>query len=146
MSYGFGLMIESLVALLLLVTIGYCVVLNGRLKRLKTDEQAMRATIRELVAAAEMAERAVAGLKKTAHECEDTLGERLGAAERCCENLAQQLTAGDGLLLRLSRVVVAGRALNGLPSADGTPDPTAVAAAARSFAERVRVRTGTLAA
>ena len=41
MSTGFGLMIESLVAVLLLVTIGYCVVLNGRLKRLKADEQAL---------------------------------------------------------------------------------------------------------
>ena len=30
MSYGFGLMIESLVAFLLLLTIGYCVILNSR--------------------------------------------------------------------------------------------------------------------
>ena len=35
-------MIESLVAVLLLLTIGYCVVLNRRLKRLKADEQALK--------------------------------------------------------------------------------------------------------
>ena len=77
-------MIESLVAILLLVTIGYCIVLNSRLKRLKADEQSLKATISELITATEMAERAVAGLKTTAHEAESTLGERLKSAERCC--------------------------------------------------------------
>jgi len=81
-STGFGLMIESLVAVLLLVTIGYCVVLNGRLKRLKADEQALKATISELITATEIAGRAVAGLKTTAQEADRTLGERLRAAER----------------------------------------------------------------
>ena len=82
MSTGFGLMIEGLVAVLLLVTIGYCVVLNGRLKRLKADEQALKATISELITATEIAGRAVAGLKATAQEADRTLGERLRAAER----------------------------------------------------------------
>ena len=76
MSYGFGFLIESLVATLLLVTIGYCVALNSRLKRLKADEQSLKATISELIMATEIAQRAVAGLKTTAHECEATLGER----------------------------------------------------------------------
>ena len=66
MSYRFGLMIESLVALLLLLTIGYCVILNSRLKRLKADEHALKATISELITATEIAGRAVAGLKATA--------------------------------------------------------------------------------
>ena len=44
---GFGLMIESLVAVLLLLTIGFCVVLNSRLKKLKADEQALKATIEQ---------------------------------------------------------------------------------------------------
>jgi hypothetical protein len=93
-----------------------------------------------------MAERAVAGLKTTAHECEDTLGERLRAAERCCEELTRQNAAGDALIARLSRVVIAGRALKDVPTAAAAPDPQAVAAAARSFADRLRGRIGTLAA
>jgi hypothetical protein len=44
-SFSFGLMIESLVAVLLLITIGYCMILNRRLKRLRGDEQALKATI-----------------------------------------------------------------------------------------------------
>ena len=145
MSYGFGLMIESLVAILLLITIGYCVLLNNRLKRLKDDEQSLKATISELITATEMAERAVAGLKNTARECEATLGDRLISAERCCVELTRQVVTGEGLINRLRRVAAAGRAHDdalskAAPPAPTAPDPKAVAAAARSFADRLRDR------
>jgi hypothetical protein len=140
------MVIESLVAFLLLMTIGYCMVLNARLKRLRADEQSLKATIAELVTATEIAERAVHGLKNTAHECEDTLGERLQAAERVSNDLERQLSDGEVLLARLSRVVVAGRSLNESPAATAAPDPSAVAAAARSFADRLRERVSALAA
>ena len=162
MSYGFGLMIESVVAILLLVTIGYCIVLNNRLKRLKADERTLKATIAELITATEIAERAVAGLKTTARECEGTLGERLAIAERCCAELGRQVSAGDMVIERLARVVVASRKLDAVQpaaaaapagsaaaaskAAAAPPDPKAVAAAARSLADRLRERMGALAA
>lgn len=146
MTYGFGFMIESLVAILLLLTIGYCVVLNNRLKRLKADEQALKAMIAELITATEIAERAVAGLKTTAQECDQTLGERLRAADRCCTDLGEQVKAGEILMARLSRILAAARGgvepTPPLPS----PDPKALAAAAQAFAERARMRVGALAA
>ena len=37
MSHLLGIAIESLVAVLLILTIGYCMLLNKRLKRLKAD-------------------------------------------------------------------------------------------------------------
>jgi hypothetical protein len=107
-TYGFGFMIESLVAVLLLVTIGYCMTLNTRLKRLKADEQALKATIAELITATEIAERAVAGLKATAQECDQTLGERLRGAERSCADLERLVRSGDLVMKRLSRIVAAG--------------------------------------
>jgi hypothetical protein len=142
MSYSFGLMIEGLVAALLLVTIGYCVILNGRLKRLRADEGSLKAMIAELLTATEMAERAVIGLRTTARDVEGTLGERLKTAERLNGSLGQQIGAGDVLLARLSRVVMAGRLLDDVPSASIAPDAKAVAAAARSFADRLRERVG----
>jgi Domain of unknown function (DUF6468) len=145
-TYGFGFMIESLVALLLLLTIGYCVILNNRLKRLKADEQSLKATIAELITATEIAERAVAGLKTTAHECDHTLGERLRTAERCCTDLNRQIKAGDVLIKRLSRIVAAARPLDLEPEPVAAPDPQALAAAAQAFAERARTRLGPLAA
>jgi hypothetical protein len=66
-TYGFGFMIESLVAILLMLTIAYCVILNNRLKRLKADEQSLKCTIAELITATEIAERAVGGRKTSAH-------------------------------------------------------------------------------
>jgi hypothetical protein len=139
-------MIESLVAFLLLLTIGYCTVLNARLKRLRADEQSLKATIAELITATEIAERAVTGLRTTAHECEDTLGDRLRTAERLSGDLERQLSEGEVILTRLSRVVVAARALNAVPASQAAPDPKAVAAAARSFADRLRERVSALAA
>ena len=162
MSYGFGLIIEALVAILLMVTIGYCMILNNRLKRLKADERALKATIAELITATEMAERAVAGLRITARECESTLGERLATADQCCAELNRQVKAGDLVIERLARVVVASRKLDDVqpiaaapaapaapkaaPAALASADPKAVAAAARSLAERLRERMGALAA
>lgn len=143
MTYGFGFVIESLVAILLLLTIAYCVVLNNRLKRLKADEQSLKATIAELITATEIAERAVAGLKATAQECDQTLGERLRAADRCCTDLSAQIKAGEVLTVRLSRVLAAGR---GGEEPAPVPDAKTLAAAAQAFAERARTRLGALAA
>jgi hypothetical protein len=61
MNHSFGLAIESLVAVLLILTIGYCMLLNKRLKRLRADEQSLKATISELITATEIAERAIGG-------------------------------------------------------------------------------------
>jgi hypothetical protein len=142
-------MIDSLVAGLLAVTIGYCMILNNRLKRLKADEAALKATIVELVNATAIAERAVDGLKATARENEQTLGERLGIAERLCVDLTRQVRAGEIILGRLARIVAAARmspetdpALSGSDKSD----PKMLAAAARAFAERTRERVGAMAA
>lgn len=70
MNNGIGMIINGLVAILLVLTIGYCMLLNRRLKLLKSDEHSLRATISELVTATDIAERAIAGLKLTVEECE----------------------------------------------------------------------------
>ena len=140
---SFGLVIETLVAVLLLLTISYCYTLNRRLERLRSDEQSLKGTIAELITATEIAERAVGELKRAAHENDATLGERVRAAQHLTSELDRQVSAGDVVLTRLSRVVVAARSLQDVPSAAMAPDPKAVAAAARSFADRLRDRVGT---
>jgi hypothetical protein len=147
---SFGLVIESLVAFLLLLTIGYCVVLNRRLKRLKADEQALKGTISELITATEIAGRAVAGLKATAQECDHTLGERMRGAERFSANMERQLKAGEMLLTELMRTGIApvpATVLTRTPASPAEapvpasfPDPKAVVAAAQAFADRARER------
>jgi hypothetical protein len=153
-TYAFGFMIEVLVAILLLFTIGYCVALNNRLKRLKADEQSLKATIAELITATEIAERAVAGLKTTAHDCDRTLGERLRGAERCSADLTRQVKAGEVLIKRLALILAAARPLEGdadaapapVPAPAAAPDAQTVAAAAQAFAARARTRLAPIAA
>lgn len=163
MSHFFGLMIESLVAVLLVLTIGYCTLLNNRLKRLRADEQALKATISELITATEIAERAIGGLKLTVRECDENLGGRLSMADQVTERLTAQIAAGEQILTRLSRIAIAARTLRdeasvasetvkegGMAAAAAPPvravNAQSVAAAAQAFTERARSRANGLAA
>lgn len=149
MSHVFALIIESLVAILLVLTIGYCSLLNKRLKRLKADEHSLKATISELITATEIAERAITGLKLTVRECDQNLGERLRTAERFSAEMERQLAAGDAVLDRLAKIVVATRPEPALapapvpvPPPAPTTDPRATVAAAQAFVDRARLRQG----
>ena len=113
MSHSLGIAIESLVAVLLMLTIGYCMLLNTRLKRLKADEHSLKATIAELITATEIAERAIGGLKHTVRDVNDNLGEQLASAGQLSQQLKKQLAEGDNVLRRLSKIAIAAR-----PAAD----------------------------
>jgi hypothetical protein len=150
-SHNFGMLIESVVAILLLLTIGYCVLLNRRLRRFKADEHSLKATISELITATEIAERAIAGLKVTVRECDQNLGERLRTAERFAADIAGQVEAGENIVARLAQIAAAARPTNDSvsPQSDPSaspPDAKAMLAAAQAFAERARSRVNGLAA
>jgi hypothetical protein len=146
MSHSFGLVIESLVAVLLLVTIGYCTLLNRRLKRLKADEQSMRAMIAELITATEIAERAIGGLKVTVRECDENLGAQLTAGTMLSAKLAKQVSAGEAILNRLTQIALAARPAGAEAEAAAEPaapvqnrsNAKALLAAAQAFSERRR--------
>jgi hypothetical protein len=143
MSFNYGYLVEVLVAILLLLTILYCVRLNRQLRLLKADEQTLRATISELITATEIAERAIAGLKSTMRDGEHNLTERLERMDRVTAEMDEQLAAGENLLARLTRIAGAARPA---PEQAPLPDAKAVAAAAQAFAERTRARLSGLAA
>jgi hypothetical protein len=127
-----------MVSILLLLTILYCVRLNRQLRLLKADEQSLRVTISELITATEIAERAIAGLKTTMREGEQTLSTRLARSAELSGDIEHQIKAGENLLERLARIAAAGRGIQEPPA----PDAKAVAAAAQAFAERTRARVG----
>jgi ABC-type transporter Mla subunit MlaD len=145
MSHVFGIVIESLVAVLLMVTIGYCMLLNKRLKRLKADEHSLKATIAELITATEIAERAIGGIKHTVRDVNENLGNQLTSAAQMSQQLKKQLAEGDNIFRRLSRIATAAR-----PAAEPEPESEperaapkvsaakAVAAAAQAFSDRRR--------
>ncbi len=148
MNHSFGVVIEALVAVLLVVTIGYCMLLNKRLLRLKADEQSLKATIGELITATEIAERAIGGLKHTVRDVNENLGEQIAAATDLSERLIRQLAEGDAVLGRLSRIAVAARTpaapapapapVQQAPEAPRLSAAKAAMAATQAFAERRR--------
>ena len=159
MNHSLGMIIESLVAVLLILTIGYCMLLNARLKRLKADEHSLKAVIAELITATEIAERAIGGLKLAVRDVNENLGSQLATAGQMSDQLKRQLAEGDNVVRRLSRIASAARPgsaepLSELVSPPTTPTPApapvastesmkvsgakAVAAAAQAFSERRR--------
>ncbi len=147
MSYNLGLGIETMVSILLLLTILYCVRLNKQLRLLKADEQSLRITISELITATEIAERAIAGLKQTMREGEQVLSARLQRSEELSGEIEQQMKGAEALLAKLTRIATAGRQIEpAAPATAAAPDPKAVAAAAQAFTERARARLNGLAA
>ena len=141
MNHSLGLIIESLVAVLLMLTIAYCMLLNKRLQRLKADEHSLKATIGELITATEIAERAIGGLKHTVRDVNENLGSQLAAATQLSMHLKNQLAEGDGVVRRLSKIAQAARPGPETPVAEietRMSPAKAVAAAAEAFSERRR--------
>jgi hypothetical protein len=140
-------LIETLVCVLLATTIGWCVVLDRRLRKLKADEQMMRRTIVDLVSATEKAERAVAGLRGIVTDCDQTIAAHLRDAERHATDLAGYIRSGDDVIARIARIVeTAGgdapaRAPVATPEAPATR-LSATLAAAQTFADRAQRRAG----
>jgi hypothetical protein len=154
-SYGFGLTIESLVAILLLLTILYCARLNKQIIALKANEQAMKTSVAEVVTATENAERAIAGLRVTLREAEETLSPKLQAAQAFSTAMTEHLKAGEDVLVRLRKIAYANNLLASAEAetsveAEPAPAPApvrpapsdtrSIAAAAAALAERARQR------
>ncbi len=143
MTHITGLMIEALVAILLVLTIAYCIMLNSRLKRLKADESSLKATIAELITATEIAERAIGGLKHTVRDCNENLGAKINAANDYSVKLAQQIQLGEDIMRRVSKIAMAAR-VNQVRETEATAPPAvaaspkALVAAAQAFSERRR--------
>jgi len=91
-----GLILELVVVGLLSLTVGYCYVLNNRLKRLRSAQDDMRTVIHDLNKATQHAENAVAGLKLTAEDAERKLGEKLQKAKLLTHNLSLFVEQGVG--------------------------------------------------
>jgi hypothetical protein len=119
------MIVESSVAVLLAVTIGYCVILNGRLKRLHADRETLQKIVGDLVQATALANAAVMELKTAALEADNKLLARLEDASRFERSLAESVASGSQLIEKIARITAAARA-------HMQPDPAPVAAKAEA--------------
>lgn len=105
----FGMIVESLVALLLALSIGYSIVLNERLKKLHADRSELKQMIADLVRATDLANRAIQELKEAATEADTTLGARMTEAESFAIELANHVTAGQAVMERIVKIIQVAR-------------------------------------
>jgi hypothetical protein len=133
-----GLFIEGAVAVLLALTIGYCVVLNQRLKRLHQDKDVMRQMVADLVGATNLANQAIKELKSSAVEADLALTARLEEAERFGVELANHVNAGTVLMERIARITSVARHSQTV-QAEEEPS-TKVQSALQQLSARVRNR------
>lgn len=137
MSLPLGLLVESAVAVLLALTIGYCIVLNQRLKRLHADKDMMRQMVADLVSATNLANQAIKELKQTAVEADLTLNTRLEEAERFGVELAHHVNAGTVLMERIAKITSAARPAQ---APEAVEPPNKVQSALEQLTARVRTR------
>ena len=104
-----GFFVESAVAVLLMLTIGYCVVLNSRLKRLHADRSVLQQMVADLVGATNLANQAIKELKTTAMDADLALTARLEEAERFGIELANHVSAGSMLMERIAKITSVAR-------------------------------------
>lgn len=109
MGISLGMVVETSVAVLLAVTIGYCVLLNSRLKRLHSDREALGKIIGDLVQATSLANNAVQELKSAAGEVDGRIDRRLDEAAELEAELTAQLANGTQLLEKIARITAAAK-------------------------------------
>jgi hypothetical protein len=132
-----GLFVEGAVAVLLALTIGYCIVLNQRLKRLHADKDVMRQMVADLVGATNLANQAIKELKQTAVEADLSLNSRLEEAERFGIELANHVHAGTVLMERIAKITSVARHSQAIEPVE---QPNKVQSALEQLSARVRTR------
>ncbi len=132
-----GLFVESAVAILMALTIGYCVILNHRLKMLHADKDVMRQMVADLVGATNLANQAIKELKQTAVEADLSLNARLEEAERFGVELANHVNAGSVLMDRIARITSVARHSQAIEPVE---QPNKVQSALEQLQSRVRTR------
>lgn len=105
----FSLIVEGSVAILLMLSIGYSVLLNERLKRLHADRSELKQMVADLVRATDMANVAIKELKEAATEADVTLGARLNEAESFAIQLANHVNSGQAVMDRIAKITQVAR-------------------------------------
>jgi len=133
-----GIIVEGAVAILLATTIGYCIILNQKLRRLHADRDALRKMVTDLVQATSLANSAVQELKTAAQEAETVLNGRLEEAERFGVELANHVAAGHQVMDKIAKITSLAR--NSQPMEEKLAEPNKGQSALSQLAMRPRIR------
>lgn len=97
-----GIAIEALVAVLLAVTIGYCVLVNRKLVHLRSDQSELKTIVRDLHMATNQAEQAISGLRQGASIAEESLVRQIDHVRGLDAQLSASINRGEALLTKFA--------------------------------------------
>ena len=138
-----GLILESLVAVLLVVSIGYCFTLNRRLAGLRHGQKEMHQVVRALNEAAEKARFGMDQVRRNGLPVIEELGEKTRAARALADELGMIVESANNLADRLAGPITEAAPHN--HTAPRKPDPIeALARLDESFRRKVDRNTGAL--
>jgi hypothetical protein len=100
---------DAIVALLLIATIGYSILLNRRLSTVRNDREKFEVLVRNLNAASQRAEGAVTNLRVTADDLSRRLEKKVEEARALADDLTYMIERGDSIADRLANQIRAGR-------------------------------------
>lgn len=96
-----GLIVDGLVAILLIVTIFYCLLLDRRLRALRSGQDGLKSVIAELDVATARAERAIGQLSALGSRETQGLEKAMRDARTLSDELSLMVEAGNNLADRL---------------------------------------------
>ena len=105
MTITFPLILDILIVILLSATIGFAIVLNRRLSRLRDNKAELDDLVKGFADAAGRAEVSVAGMKETASKSADVLQKSIDRAQALRDELQFMIEAADSLASRLESSV-----------------------------------------
>jgi hypothetical protein len=129
MTITFPLILDILIVILLSATIGFAMVLNRRLSRLRDNKAELDDLVKGFADAAGRAEISVAGMKETASKSADVLQKSIDRAQALRDELQFMIEAADSLASRLEGSVGAHTV-----RATTSPSPAAIKANTRQQA------------
>jgi hypothetical protein len=129
MTITFPLILDILIVILLSAMIGFAIVLNRRLSRLRDNKGELDDLVKGFADAAGRAEVSVAGMKETAARSADVLQKSIDRAQALRDELQFMIEAADSLASRLEGSVGAHTM-----RATAGPSPAAIKANARQQA------------
>lgn len=109
MIYSFENIINIGILVMLLVMIGYCIVLNKRLKAFRNIKEEMADIINQLNSSTSRAEKAITGLKNTVFEEEKKLSSKLSKASEIADELDMINQTGSNLANRIEKGLLQNR-------------------------------------
>jgi len=98
-------LLDGAVAILLLITIGYCVVLYARLNEVRRSNATMKKLMSEFTSATERAQAGLLSIKSTGNELSHALSERIDEARSLKGDLTYITRAAQALAERLDEAL-----------------------------------------